>query len=47
MTIKIMTNAEKKALEKAAKLLYESNCISGNRLDAIYRTIQSKSLWRS
>jgi endonuclease V-like protein UPF0215 family len=45
--LKMMNNAEKKAVVKAAKLLAESECISMKRAHAIVRTTESKSLWRS
>ena len=45
--IKMMNNAERKALVKAAKLLAESECISMQRAQTIVRTTESKSLWRS
>ena len=44
--IKMMNNAEKKALAKSAKLLFENSCITEDRAKAIFRTLESKSLWR-
>jgi len=46
--IKMMNTKEKAALGKAAKLLFENNCITEDKAKTIIRTLESLATqWRS